>query len=72
MKNKSQTPYFTEYSLLTDQDLQQPPYQILFIILLKEFIKLNANMDIMKNVKHKKLNTKLVFVFLNTQMLKMV
>ena len=39
-------PYHTNYNLLTAQDLWQPHYQILLIISLKKFIKLNVNMDI--------------------------
>ena len=45
--------YLTNYNLLIAQDLWQAHYEILLIILLKEFRNLNANMDmIMKNVKH--------------------
>ena len=52
-------------------DLWQIHYQILFIILLKESIKLNVNMDtIMKNVKHAELNTEIASSVLNTQVLK--
>ena len=46
-------------------------YQILSIILLKEFIKLNVYTDIItKNVKRTELNTKIVSAVLNTQALK--
>ena len=59
--------YLTDYSLLTVQDLWQAHYQILLIISLEEFIKLNVNPDRMiKNVKHVELNTKSVVVALNT------
>ena len=46
---------------MTAQNLWQAHYKILSIILLKEFRKLNVNMDmIIKNVKHVELNTKTV------------
>ena len=49
---KLQTPYITDYSLLIVQDLWQSHYQILLIVLQKEFIELNVNMGmIIKNVK---------------------
>ena len=50
-----------------------PSYHILLIILLKEFIKLNANIGmIIKNVKKKnKLNRKILSCTLNIQTLKM-
>ena len=49
--------YHRYYNLLIAQDFWQAHYQILLIILLKEFIELNVNSDIMiKNVKHVKLN----------------
>ena len=48
-------------------------YQILSIILLKEFIRLNANRKtIIKNMKAVELNTKIATAFLNTQTLKMI
>ena len=44
--------YLTYYNLLIAQDLWQANYQILSIILLKKFIELNVNMDMMiSNVK---------------------
>ena len=44
--------YLTDYSLLIAQDLWQAHYQILPIIFLKKFIKLNVNMDtVIKNVR---------------------
>ena len=50
------------------QELLQVPDQILLMILRKEFIKLNVNMDIItKNVKLAELNTKITSAFLNTQ-----
>ena len=58
---------------LTAQDLWQDYYyQILLIILLKEFIKLNVNTATMiKNVTLAELNTK-VTAFLNKQTLNIV
>ena len=45
----------------------------LAMIFLKEFIKLNVNMDIMiKNVKRVELKTKIMNATLNTQMLKVI
>ena len=55
------------------QDLWQAHYQILLIILLKEFMKLKVNMDMrIKTVNHVKLTTNIVGVFLITQTLKMI
>ena len=52
MQKKSQKIYLTYYNLLTAQGLWQADYQILSITFLKEFIKLNVNMDTMiKNMK---------------------
>ena len=52
VEKKSQKPYHTDRKLLTVQDLWQAHYQILLIILWKEFIKLNVNTDMMiENVK---------------------
>ena len=46
------------------QDFSQAHYQVLLTTLLKEFIKLNVNMDIMiKNVKLVELNENIVIVF---------
>ena len=54
---KPQKPYPTSYNLLIAKDLCHALYQIFFIISLKEFIKLNANMNMaIKNVKHMELN----------------
>ena len=53
--------------------LWQVHYQILSIIFLREFIKLNVNLDMMiKNLKHLELNVSIGTVFLNTQNLKMI
>ena len=62
--------FLTYYNLLIEQDLWEAHYQILAIIFLKKFIKLNANIDtIIKNVKIVELNSKFATVFLNTQIL---
>ena len=47
MENKLQKINPTYYNLLIPQDLWQPHYQILSIIFLKEFLKLNVNTDMM-------------------------
>ena len=61
MGNKLGKPYPTNYNLLIAHDLWQAHYQILLIILLKEFIKLNENISkIIKNAKRVKLNTDIV------------
>ena len=52
MEKKLRRPHFTDYNLLIVQDLWHAHYQILLIILLKEFIKVNLNMDIITYVKH--------------------
>ena len=60
------------YNLLIAQDLWQVHYQILLIIILEEFIKLNVKTDtIIKNVKYEKLNKGIATFFLNIQTLKM-
>ena len=52
MEKKLQNIYLTYYNLLMAQGLWQAHYQILSIIFLKGFIKLNVNMDtIIKNVE---------------------
>ena len=51
IEEKLQISYLTDWNLLVEQDLWQS-HQILPIILQKEFIKLNLNMDtIIKNYK---------------------
>ena len=73
IQNKFQKIYLTYYNLLTTQGLWQAHHQIFLIIFLKEFIKLNVNMDTMiKNVKLAELNISILTVFLNAQILKMV
>ena len=59
--------YLAYCSLLIAQDLWQAHYQILSIIFLMEFIKLNVNTDSMiKNLKLAELNTNIAIFFLNT------
>ena len=70
---KLQKLYTSDYNLLIAQDLWQTRFQILLIIFLQEFIKLNVNTDMMiKNVKLVGLNTKIVSAALNIKTLKMV
>ena len=56
MEKKLQKTYCTYYNLLIAQGLWQAHYQILSIIFLKEFIELNVNTDMIKNMKLVKLN----------------
>ena len=49
MERKLQNIYLTYHNLLIAQDLWQTHFQILAIIFLKEFIKLNVNTDMMMN-----------------------
>ena len=62
--------YLAESNLLIAQELWQANCQILSIIFLKEFIKLNVNTDTMiKNVKIAELNVNIATASLNTQTL---
>ena len=55
------------------QHLSQAHYQVLVIILLKEFIKLNFNVNsIITTIKLAQLNKNIVTAFFNTQALKMI
>ena len=57
MERKLQKNYTTDDNLLITSDLWQAHYQILSIIFLKDFTKLNLNMDTMiKNIKLEELN----------------
>ena len=59
--------YLLYYTLLMAQYLGQIHCQILSIIFLKKFIKLNLNLDMMiKRVIHVELNISIATVFLNT------
>ena len=61
------------YNLLIVQSLSQAHYQVLVIIILKEFVKLNFNINaVMNNVKLAQLNTNIATAFFNTQTLKMI
>ena len=62
--------YLTNSNLLTEQNLCHAHYQIFSIIPLKEFIKSNANMQIIK--KRLELSTKIVSAILITQTLKVM
>ena len=63
---KMQKQYPTDYILLIVQDLWQTYYQILLIIMLQEFIRLNVSTDMkIKNVKLTELSTKIATAFLN-------
>ena len=73
MEKTLQKPYPMDYTLLIVQDLWQAHYEILLIIFLKEFIKLNVNMNIIiKNVKRAWSNTTVTSVVLNIQTLKII
>ena len=48
MEKKSQKLYHTDYNLSIAQDLRKAHYQTLLMTLLKEFIKLNVNTDMME------------------------
>ena len=66
MEKKLQKICLTYWNLLTVQDFWQGHYQVLSIIFLKQFIKLNVNSDMMiKNVKLAELNISIVTLFLN-------
>ena len=72
MKKVLQKIYLTHYNLLIVQGLWQANYRILSIIFLKEFIELNFNAGMIKNVKIVELNIIISTVFLNTQILKTI
>ena len=73
MVKKLQKPYLTNYNLLIEQYLWQAHYEMLLINVLKEFTKLNANIDmIIKNAKRVESNTMIVSAVLNTRTLKMI
>ena len=73
MEKQLQKIYLTYYSLLIAQDLWQDHYQILSIILLKEFIGLNVSLEsLIKNKKHVKLSISIAIVFSTKQSLKMI
>ena len=64
--------YLTFHNLLIAQYVWQAPYQILSIVILKEFKKINVNTDmIIKNVKIVELSISITTV-LNQQTLKII
>ena len=64
MEKKLQQLYPNNYILFIVKDLWEAYYQILLLILLKEFIKLNLNTDTMiKNVKLEELDIKIATAF---------
>ena len=70
---KLQKIYLTCYNLLIVQNLWQARYQILPIIFMKDFIKLNVNTyTIIKYVRLVELNITITNAFLNSQILKMI
>ena len=73
MEKEPQKPYFANYNLLLAKDLRKSHNQILLIILLKEFIKLIKDMNmIIKDAKCVELITKIVSSVSKTQMLKTI
>ena len=73
MEKKLQKIYLIYYNLLIAQDLWKAHSQILSIIFLKEFIKINVNKDTMiKNVKFAELNLCIATLSLNRQTLKII
>ena len=73
MEKKLQKVCLVDYKLLLAKDFWQVHYQILLIISLKKFIKLNVNMNMMiKNVELVSLNTNIVSAFLNPQAFRMI
>ena len=73
IEKKLQKIYLTYYNLLIAQDLYRPIYQIFSIIILKEYIELNVDLDTMiKNVKFVELNINIPIVFSNIETLKMI
>ena len=73
MEKNLQKIYLTYYNLLIAQDLWQAHYQILSIIFLKKFIKLNVNTGPMKKNKQiAELSISTTTTFLNTYTSKMI
>ena len=73
MEKKLQKPYLRDYNFLKTLGLWQVHYQILQITLLKEFLKLNVNVNmVIKNAKRVKLNIKIMNAISNLQILKMI
>ena len=73
MEKELQKLYLASSNLLVAQDLWQGHYQILSIIFMKAFIKLNINEDVIKIMKRLELNTNIVSsTVLITKTLKMI
>ena len=73
MEKKLQKIYPTDYNLLIVQDLWQAYYQILSVVSLKEFRKLNVNTDTMiKNLKPAELNINIATALSNAQTFKFI
>ena len=69
MENELQKIYLAYYNLLIAQGSWQAHYQILIIVFLSEFIKLNVYTDTMiKNVKLAESNICVGIVFLHEQL----
>ena len=72
MEKNLQKIYLTYYNLLIAQDLWQAHYQILSIIFLKKFIKLNVNTGTIKKKKIAELSISITTALLNTYTSKMI
>ena len=73
MEKKSQKLYPADYNLLILEDLLQAHNQIVLIILLKEFMKLNVKTNkIIKNANRVELNTTIATAFFNRKNLKII
>ena len=73
MEKELQKLYLASSNLLVAQDLWQGHYQILSIIFMKAFIKLNINEDVIKIMKRLELNTNILSsTVLITKTLKMI
>ena len=64
MERKWQKVYLTYYNLLIGQNLWQSHYRLLSMIFLKEFIKLNVNMDTDKKCENCRITYKVSDCFL--------
>ena len=72
MEKKLQKVNFTYQNLLIAQKLWHVHCQVLSIIFLKEFIELNLNTEMLKNVKLLELNISIGTAFLNTKILNII
>ena len=69
MERKLRKIYLTYDNLFIAQRFSPVHFQVLSIIFLKEFIKLNVNMDMIIQVKNEELNIKVASALLNTETL---